>query len=396
MENKTIAKGNEYIMSSYARFPLVLEKGEGVYLYDDQGKKYLDFVAGIAVNCLGYAYPPFVKAITEQLQKMNHVSNLYWTKPQVEAAEMLVKYSGLDQVFFCNSGAEAVESALKLSRIYSEKNKGVDCYEIIGMKKSFHGRTMGALSLTGQEKYHANLAPLLPSVKRVEFNNLEDLKSQISEKTSAIILEPIQGEGGIHPVDLNYLKKVREICNEKDIVLIFDEVQTGIGRTGSLFAYQELGVEPDIVTFAKGLGNGIPIGGIIAKKKFAKEFTPGTHASTFGGNSIATTAAKVVLTEIMENGIVEGVNEKGAHLKKCLEDLKNSFDIVVDVRGMGLIQGIEVTVPVGDIVSKAMEKGLLLVPSGTNVIRFIPPLIITTEQIDEGMAVLKRVLGELE
>lgn len=396
MENKTIAKGNEYIMSSYARFPLVLEKGEGVYLYDDQGKKYLDFVAGIAVNCLGYAYPPFVKAITEQLQKMNHVSNLYWTKPQVEAAEMLVKYSGLDQVFFCNSGAEAVESALKLSRIYSEKNKGVDCYEIIGMKKSFHGRTMGALSLTGQEKYHANLAPLLPSVKRVEFNNLEDLKSQISEKTSAIILEPIQGEGGIHPVDLNYLKKVREICNEKDIVLIFDEVQTGIGRTGSLFAYQELGVEPDIVTFAKGLGNGIPIGGIIAKKKFAKEFTPGTHASTFGGNSIATTAAKVVLTEIMKNGIVEGVNEKGAHLKKCLEDLKNSFDIVVDVRGMGLIQGIEVTVPVGDIVSKAMEKGLLLVPSGTNVIRFIPPLIITTEQIDEGMAVLKRVLGELE
>ncbi|WP_303863259.1 acetylornithine transaminase [Alkalibaculum bacchi] len=396
MENKTITKGNEYIMSSYSRFPLVLEKGEGVYLYDDKGKKYLDFVAGIAVNCLGYAHPAFVKAITEQLQKMNHVSNLYWTKPQVETAELLVKYSGLDQVFFCNSGAEAVESALKLSRIYSEKNKGQDCYEIIGMNKSFHGRTMGALSLTGQEKYHANLAPLLPTVKRVEFNNLQDLKSQISERTSAIILEPIQGEGGIYPVDIDYLKQVRKICDEQDIVLIFDEVQTGIGRTGSLFAYQELGVVPDIVTFAKGLGNGIPIGGIIAKKKFSKEFTPGTHASTFGGNSISTTAAKVVLTEIMENGVLESVKEKGNHLKKSLEELKNSFDTIVDIRGMGLIQGIEVTAPVGVIVNKAMEKGLLLVSSGANVIRFVPPLIITIEQIDEGIAILKSVLGEIE
>lgn len=395
MENSTITKGNDYIMSSYARFPLVLEKGEGVCLYDDTGKKYLDFVAGIAVNCLGYAHPAFVKAMTEQLLKMNHVSNLYWTKTQVEAAEMLVKYSGLDQVFFCNSGAEAVESALKLSRIYSQKNKGGDCHEIIAMNKSFHGRTMGALSLTGQEKYHANLAPLLPTVQRVDFNDLCQLKSQISEKTSAIILEPIQGEGGIHPVDIDYLKEVRKICDQENIVLIFDEVQTGIGRTGSLFAYQELGVEPDIVTFAKGLGNGIPIGGIIAKKKFAKEFTPGTHASTFGGNSISTTAAKVVLTEIMENGVLESVKEKGKYLTKCLENLKSSFDTVVDVRGMGLIQGIEVTVPVSDIVSKAMEKGLLLVSSGSNVIRFVPPLIITIEQIDEGIAILKSVLGEL-
>ena len=383
-------------MSTYARLPLVFEKGEGVYLYDDQGKKYLDFVAGIAVNCLGYAYPSFIQAITEQLQKMNHVSNLYWNKPSVELAEMLVKYSGLDQVFFCNSGAEAVESALKLSRIYSEKNKSKDCYEIIAMNKSFHGRTMGALSLTGQQKYHENLVPLLPTVKRVDFNALEQLKSQITDKTSAIILEPIQGEGGINPVDIPYLETVRKICDEQDIVLIFDEVQTGIGRTGTLFAYQQLGLVPDIVTFAKGLGNGIPIGGIIAKEKFSKEFTPGTHASTFGGNPIATTAGKVVLSELMEKGLLDSIQEKGEHLRKALEEIQNTFDIVVDVRGKGLLQGIEVTLPVGEIVNKAIEKGLLLVPSGTHVIRFIPPLIITKEEIDEGIAILKDVLQEIK
>ncbi len=395
MENNTINKGNQYIMSSYARFPIVFDKGEGVYLYDTNGKKYIDFVAGIAVNCLGYANAEFIQGVTDQLHKLNHVSNLYWIEPAVEVAEKLAQYSGLDQVFFCNSGAESIEAALKLSRIYSQKNKGEDCYEIISMNQSFHGRTMGALSLTGQEKYHENLKPLLTGVKRVQINDFESLQSQVSEKTSAIIIEPIQGEGGINPVDKTYLQKVRELCDDKDIVLIFDEVQTGIGRTGELFAYQQLGVVPDIVTCAKGLGNGIPIGAIIAKKKFSKEFTPGTHASTFGGNGIACSAAKVVLDQLMEKGLLQGVKESGEYLRSKLEKLKEKFELIEDVRGMGLIQGIQLKTPVINIVLACMEKGLLLVSSGANVIRFVPPLIITKEQIDEGISILETVMEEI-
>ncbi|MPW26634.1 acetylornithine/succinylornithine family transaminase [Alkalibaculum sp. M08DMB] len=395
MENDTIKKGNQYIMNSYARFPIVFDRGEKVYLYDDKGKKYLDFVAGIAVNCLGYANQEFIDAINEQLKKLNHVSNLYWIEPAVEVAEKLAKYSGLDQVFYCNSGAEAVEAAIKLSRIYSQKNKSEECYEIISMNQSFHGRTMGALSLTGQEKYHNNLKPLLSGVNRAQINDLSSLQAQITENTSAIIIEPIQGEGGINPVDQEYLEEVRKICDKKDIVLIFDEVQTGIGRTGELFGFQKYGVVPDIVTCAKGLGNGIPIGAIVAKKKFSVEFTPGTHASTFGGNGIACSAAKVVLDQLMEKGLLQSIKKRGEHLANKLSELKDKFNIIKDVRGIGLIQGIELTIPVSDIVGACMEKGLLLVPSGANVIRFVPPLIITDEQIDEGISILESVLEEI-
>ncbi|MFZ7132785.1 MAG: aspartate aminotransferase family protein [Eubacteriales bacterium] len=396
MENVTIQKGNQYIMGTYARFPLVFEKGEGVYLYDDQGKKYLDFVAGIAVNCLGYNHEKYNKALCEQLNNLNHVSNLYWTKPAVEAAEKLVKYSGLDQVFFCNSGAESVEAALKLSRIYAHKNKGENCYEVISMNQSFHGRTMGALSLTGQEKYHKHLTPLLEGITRTPLNEFEVLREAVSEKTAAIIIEPIQGEGGIHPAHKEFLQAVRELCDEKEIVLIFDEVQSGIGRTGKLFAFQHYGIVPDIVTSAKGLGNGIPIGAIIAKEKFSKAFTPGTHASTFGGNGIACSAVNVVLDELMEKGLLEHVEEMGKFLHDKLLKLKEKFQIVEGVRGFGLMQGIQLSKGVSEIIQSCMEKGLLLVSAGASVIRFVPPLIITREEIEKGLILLETAMEEIK
>ncbi|MFZ7120099.1 MAG: aspartate aminotransferase family protein [Eubacteriaceae bacterium] len=392
MNNNIIDKGKECIMNTYSRFPIAFKEGKGVYLYDNNGKEYVDFVAGIAVNCLGYGNKGFAQAVTNQLNKLNHVSNLYWTEPAIKVAEKLTKYTGLDKVFFCNSGAESVEAALKLSRIYSKKNKGEDCYEIISMKQSFHGRTMGALSLTGQEKYHKNLNPLLSGIIRVNLNDIEDLKNNITENTSAIIIEPIQGEGGINPTYKEYLKQVREICDKENIVLIFDEVQSGIGRTGHLFAFQHYGVIPDIVTSAKGLGNGIPIGAIIAKEKFAKEFTPGTHASTFGGNGVASAAADYVLQELMENGLLEKVKNNGKYLNNKLLEFKEKYNIIEEVRGIGMMQGIQINKPVADIVNACMEKGLLLVGAGVNVIRFVPPLIITKEEIDKGLSILASVL----
>lgn len=394
MENQTINKGNKYIMGTYARFPIVFEKGEGVYLYDDNNKKYIDFVSGIAVNALGYSHKGYIDAVTNQINQLNHVSNLYWTKPAIELAEKLSIYTGLDQVFFCNSGAEAVEAALKLSRIYAHKNKGESCYEVISLNQSFHGRTMGALSLTGQVKYHKNLSPLLEGIKRAELNDIDSIKALVTENTAAIIIEPIQGEGGIHPTHKEFLQEVRNLCDEKDIVLIFDEVQSGIGRTGELFAFQHYGITPDIVTSAKGLGNGIPIGAIIAKNKFAKEFTPGTHASTFGGNGIACSGAMVVIDELMENGLLEKVKESGEYLKEKLLALKERYPSLIDVRGMGLMQGIELEQGVSDIIHECIIRGLLLVAAGTNVIRFVPPLIITKEEIDKGIKILEGVLED--
>lgn len=394
MENKTIQKANEVIMNTYARFPIVIEKGEGVYLYDDYGKKYLDFVAGIAVNCLGYGHEGFISAINKQLHDFNHVSNLYWTKPGIEAAEKLTKYTDLDQVFYCNSGAEAVEAALKLSRIYSIQNKGSKCHEVISLNHSFHGRTMGALSLTGQEKYHKNLTPLLQGIKRADLNDMESVKKLVTENTAAIIVEPLQGEGGIHPSQKEFLQGLRNLCDEKDIVLIFDEVQSGIGRTGKLFAFQHYGITPDIVTSAKGLGNGVPIGAIVAKKKISQAFTPGTHASTFGGNGIACAAANVVLDELMENGLVEHVNNMGIYLNQQLLKLKEKFPVITDVRGMGLMQGIELEIQVAPIINKCIEKGLLLVGAGANVIRFVPPLIISNNEIMQGIEILAAILEE--
>ena len=387
-----ITRGNNVIMETYKRFPMVFEKGQGCTLTDNNGKEYLDFVAGIAVNALGHCHPGLIDAMKTQMEKLVHVSNLYWSEPGIELAEILTEESGLDKVFFCNSGAEACEAALKLCRVYGKQKKSKEAVEIIAMEQSFHGRTYGAISATGQKKYQANLEPLLPEIYHVPFNDIDALKAQISPKTCGIILEPIQGEGGIYPADLSYLQEVRKICDEENIVLIFDEVQTGIGRSGKLFAYQQYGVTPDVVTMAKGLGGGVPIGGIIAKNHVAEVFTPGTHASTFGGNPFVCATAKYVLETLTAPGFFNSVEKNGAYLKSKLEALKEDHPSIVEVRGMGLIIGVEVSADLSTIVAKAMEKGLLLIGAGSNAIRFVPPLIVSKVEIDQAVQIFSECL----
>ncbi len=386
------ARGAEVVMNTYSRFPIAFDHGQGVYIWDMDGKKYLDFVAGIAVNSLGYNHKKLCEKIADQCQKLIHVSNLYYTEPQIELAEILCKNSCFDKVFFCNSGAETIESMLKLARKYADmKNKpGRD---IITMEKSFHGRTYGAVTATGQDKYHKGLSPMLPGIKHVPFNDFDALLNTVDENTCAILMEPIQGEGGIIPADKEYLKKVRALCDEKDILLLFDEVQCGVGRTGELFAYQTYGIEPDAAAFAKGLAGGVPIGAMMAKDSAASAFKPGDHASTFGGNSLATAAGTVVINELICGGLLENVKKQGTLLTKKLLELKEKYDIIKDVRGIGLMQGIELTIPASPVISDAIDKGLLLVGAGTNVIRFVPALIITDKEIEEAMDILEKAIA---
>lgn len=395
MENQTIQKAKNHLMQTYGTFPLVMDHGTGSTLVDDQGKEYLDFVAGIAVNALGYAHPYLLQRLQEQMGKLFHVSNLYYNKPAVELAEKLTKAAGMDRAFFCNSGAEAVEAALKLSRVYCKKNKSVTAHKIISMKNSFHGRTFGAISATGQIKYQKDLDPMLPKVSFAEFNNLEDVASKITADTAAIIVEPIQGEGGIHPATEEFLKGLRALCDENQIVLIFDEVQSGIGRTGELFAYQGYGVQPDIVACAKGLGAGMPMGGILAKENIAAAFTPGSHASTFGGNALSATAALVVMEELLEKGLLSHVKEMGSKLQSILEGFQGKYPFVKAVKGKGLMMGIQLEgVQPATVVAKAMEKGLLILGAGSDVVRFVPPLVITREELDTFAGILGEVLEE--
>ena len=386
------ARGAEVVMNTYSRFPIAFDHGQGVYIWDMDGKKYLDFVAGIAVNSLGYNHKKLCEKIADQCQKLIHVSNLYYTEPQIQLAEILCKNSCFDKVFFCNSGAETIESMLKLARKYADmKNKpGRD---IITMEKSFHGRTYGAVTATGQDKYHKGLSPMLPGIKHVPFNDFDALLNTVDENTCAILMEPIQGEGGIIPADKEYLKKVRALCDEKDILLLFDEVQCGVGRTGELFAYQTYGIEPDAAAFAKGLAGGVPIGAMMAKDSAASAFKPGDHASTFGGNSLATAAGTVVINELICGGLLENVKKQGTLLTKKLLELKEKYDIIKDVRGIGLMQGIELTIPASPVISDAIDKGLLLVGAGTNVIRFVPALIITDKEIEEAMDILEKAIA---
>ncbi len=388
-----IKRGNAVIMATYNRFPIVFKEGKACYLKDDQGKEYLDFVAGIAVDCLGHSHPGLIAAMKDQMDQLFHVSNLYWTQPGIELAEKLVLSSGLDKVFFCNSGAEACEAALKLCRIYGKINKSQEAVEIIAMDQSFHGRTYAAITATGQKQYQRNLEPLMPEIYHVPFNDIEALKNRVSEKTCGIILEPIQGEGGIYPADQTYLREVRALCDEKNIVLIFDEVQCGIGRTGKFFAYQQYGVVPDVVMMAKGLGGGVPIGGIIANDKVAKAFIPGTHASTFGGNPLVTSAAKYVVDTITGPGFLVEVEEKGAYLKEKLIALKTKNPRIKEVRGMGLMVGVQIDGSVIDTIKKAMDLGLLLVGAGQAAIRFVPPLIVTYEEIDQALDIFEKALA---
>lgn len=382
---------DKYIMNTYSRQPIVFEKGEGVYLYDENGKKYLDFMAGIAVNCLGYANEKIINAITKQVKLLSHCSNIYYSMPQAKVAELLVENSCFDRVFFCNSGAEAVEAALKLAKKYGN-NFETPKTKIISMKNSFHGRTMGALSLTGQTKYQRDFEPVIANVSYAEYNNIDSVKSLIDEQVCAIIAEPIQGEGGLKPGDTAFLKELRKICDENNIVLIFDEVQTGIGRTGKLFAYENFDVEPDVICLAKGLGNGIPIGAMMARANFADVLVAGNHASTFGGNPIATACANVVLDELLNKNILDNVNEVGEYLKNRLQDLQKKYDFITDIRGKGLMLGVECSVDIQKILEDCRENGLLLISAGGNVIRMVPPLIISKSQIDEAIEILEKVL----
>ena len=390
-----IERGKKVIMNTYSQFPIVIEKGDGVYLWDSDGNMYLDFVAGIAVNALGYNNSDYVKEISTQLTKLQHCSNLYWMIPSIELSELLIQNSCFDKIFYCNSGAEAVEAAIKLSKKYGKKIHGKNCYEIITMKKSFHGRTMATVTATGQTKYQKGYDPLMPGFSYVEFNDFNELEKAVSENTCAIIIEPIQGEGGIHPAEQIYLEKVRSLCDKNDIVLVFDEVQCGIGRTGELFAYQLFDIKPDVVSLAKGLGGGFPIGAMLAIQSKADAFQPGDHASTFGGNPLACTAGKVVLEKLLNEGVLENVQKIGAYLKTKLIELQKEYEMITDVRGHGLMLGVELDCPVKDIVKDCMEKGLLLLGAGENVIRFVPPLIIGKKDIDKGIKILNEVLTQL-
>ena len=380
------------LMPTYAPSPISIVRGRGSRLYDLEGREYLDFVAGIAVNTLGHAHPDLVAAIQKQAQHLLHASNLYYTEPQVKLAKALVDHSFAKKVFFCNSGAEANEAAIKLVRRYAHQKHGPDRYEIITMLNSFHGRTMATLTATGQEKVQKGFEPLLPGFKYVPLNNMPELEKALSAKTAAVMLELVQGEGGVHVADRTYLKSLRELCRQHDVLLVFDEVQTGMGRTGTLFAYEQLGVHPDIMTLAKGLGGGVPIGACLATDEAAAAFSPGAHASTFGGNPLACAAALAVLRVLLEGRVLEQSRRMGDYLAKGLLDLKDRLHIVKDVRGLGLLQGMELTIEGKPVVDDCLARGLLINCTMERVLRFVPPLIITQHEIDRLLDTLSQIL----
>lgn len=377
----------------YNRFPVVFDRGEGVYLYDTDGTEYLDFGAGIAVMALGYGCREFQEAVKDQVDKLCHTSNLFYNAPSIGAAEKLLKVSGMDKVFFTNSGTEAVEGALKVAKRHAfNKGMGQD-YEIIAMKHSFHGRSLGSLSVTGNDHYQEPFAPLIPGIRFAEFNNLDSVKALFSEKTCGVIMETIQGEGGIYPASEEFLKGVRSLCDEHDALLILDEIQCGMGRSGSMFAWQEYGVKPDIMTVAKALGNGLPIGAFLACKGAAKVMEPGDHGTTYGGNPLVCAAADKVLELFEEKNLVAHVQEIGQYLWEELEALAGRLDCVAAHRGKGLMQGLELSMPVGPVVKTALlEEHLVLISAGSQVIRFVPPLVIEKEDVDEMIVRLERAV----
>jgi acetylornithine aminotransferase len=381
----------QYLMDTYTRQPISIVRGRGAKVYDLEGREYVDFVGGIAVNLLGHGHPDLVLAIQKQAAQLIHTSNLYYTEPQVKLAQMLVDHSFADQVFFCNSGAEANEAAIKLARRYSYEKYGAGRFEIITMKQSFHGRTMATLTATGQDKVQKGYEPLVPGFSYVTFNHLSDLEQAVTDKTAAIMLEPIQGEGGVHVASRDYLAAVRDLCTQRDILLIFDEVQTGMGRTGTLFAYEQLGVHPDIMTLAKGLGGGVPIGACLATIPVAKAFGPGSHASTFGGNPLACAAALAVLRVLLEGPVLDQARRMGEYLSKGLSECKDRHHIVRDVRGLGLLQAMEIEMDAKTVVGSCLKRGFLVNAAGEHVLRFIPPLIISQPEIDRLLEVLSQI-----
>ncbi len=391
-----IEKAEQLLMHTYNRFQIVLDKGEGVYLYDTNGKKYLDFAAGIAVFALGYGNQEYNAALKLQIDKLLHTSNYYYSVPAIDAAAKLIKASGMDRVFFTSSGTEAIEGAIKLARKYYYLKHGAAGSQIISMGHSFHGRSMGALSVTGTKKYREAFEPLIGGVVFAEFNNLDSVKALVNENTSAIIMEPIQGEGGIYPAKPEFIEGIRKLCEEKDILLILDEIQCGMGRTGTMFAYQKYNVKPDIITCAKALGCGVPVGAFAATERVAKAFEPGDHGTTYGGNPFVTAAVSKVFDLFEEQELLAKVNETSSYLTKELQKLSEKYSIIKEHRGIGLMQGLEFSIPVKDIIKKAMDAGLILIAAGNNIIRFVPPLIIEEKHIDEMTRILDAVLGTLE
>jgi len=390
-----MALSEQYIANTYARYPILLVRGKGTRVWDLEGEEYLDFVSGLAVCNLGHCHPKVVKAIQDQAEKLIHVSNFYYIEPQIQLASLLCKHSFADKVFFCNSGAEANEGAMKLARKYAKEKISKDRHEIITMERSFHGRTLATLTATGQEKFHKGYEPLMPGFKYVPFNDIRAVKNAMDSKTCAVMLEPIQGEGGVNCPSEGYLKALREICDEKGLLLIFDEVQVGMGRTGKLFAYEHDGVEPDMLTLAKSLAGGVPIGALIIKKGIADSFKPGDHASTFGGNPLATAAGVAALTAILEEGMLENCQKMGDYFLSQLEEIRGKFPFVKEVRGKGLILGMELKIDGSSIVNEMLKKKILINCTMGNVLRFLPPLIVTKEEIDRVVKTLEEVFNTI-
>jgi len=383
-----------YLANTYARFPVVLVRGRGDRLWDSDGKEYLDFAAGIAVDVLGHCHPKMVEAIKAQAEALLHVSNLYHIEPQIRLAQALCEHSFADKVFFCNSGAEANEAAIKLARRYAKVRWGPDRYEIVCMRDSFHGRTMATLTATGQEKHQRGFEPLLPGFKHIPFNDLRAAEQAIDSRTCAVLVEPIQGEGGVRVPDDDYLPTLRQLCSDRDVLLMLDEVQTGMGRTGRLFAYEHWGIEPDVMTLAKALGGGLPIGAMLAKEEVASAFVPGSHASTFGGSPFITAAALAALTAIIEERLPQRAAKIGAYFLGRLRELVQRYPYAKEARGKGLILALELAVPAKPIVDRCLQLGLLILTAGDQVLRFVPPLIIGEAEVDEALSILDQALAE--
>lgn len=394
----TIEKAEEFLLHTYNRYGIVFDHGDGVRLYDADGKEYLDFCAGIAVYALGYGNKRYEKALTDQIGKITHISNYYYSEPLAEAAQLLVEASGMDKVFFTNSGAEAVEGAIKAARKYAYNKDGNCDHEIIAMEHSFHGRTFGALSVTGNEHYREAFRPMIGNVSFARFNDYESVKSFVNDKTCAIIMETVQGEGGIYPADKEFLQKIRKLCDEKDILLILDEIQCGMGRCGSMYAYMQYGTRPDILTTAKAVGCGVPVGAFLMNKKVAdSSLVAGDHGTTYGGNPLACAAVAEVLKIFEDDNILDNVNTVAPYLQKKLQEIVGEYDFLVSERGLGLMRGIVFDISKkkpGDVAAAALANGLVLITAGTDVIRFLPPLVITKADVDEMADKLRRALSE--
>ena len=391
-----IDEAERALLHTYNRFQIVLDHGDGVHLYDMDGKEYLDFCAGIAVFALGYNNQRYNDALKAQIDKLIHTSNYYYNVPAIEAAKKLKEVSGMDRVFFTNSGAESIEGAIKAARKYAYLKDGTTDHEIIAMEHSFHGRTMGALSVTGNPKYREAFEPMIGNIRFAKMNDFESVLSQVTDKTCAILFETVQGEGGIYPAKEEFMKKIKALCEEKDILLILDEIQCGMGRCGSMYAWQKYGVKPDIMTTAKALGCGVPVGAFLMTEKVAQHsLTSGDHGTTYGGNPLAAAAINVVLDLFGENHIIDNVQKTGAYLEEKLNELADKYDIIETRRGIGMMQGLVFKVPVGPVIHKALEKGLILINAGTDIISFVPPLVITKEDVDQMIGILTQSIDEV-